>query len=313
MRPERTRSSPHSHLHAPRAPGSAARARRRRQVRRRRAAALTAAGAALALVALMTSGGDRHASHGTSLQSLARAPAGRAHVSVGLLARENLAVDRLLSRQPFIASGGGERREIALTFDDGPGPYTPRLLEALARLHAPGTFFEIGFMISYFHASLERELRMGMAIGDHTELHPMMAKLTPAAQQREILLQTDWLGKYGAEFPRLYRPPYGSFNSATFRILHQLHMLMVLWTVDTDDYRQPGVPAIVHAALAGAKPGAIILMHDAGGTRAQTIAALPEIVRALRARGYKLATVPQLILDDPPRHTQPTPTSLAGD
>ena len=154
---------------------------------------------------------------------------------------------------------------------------------------------------------------MGMVIGDHTELHPMMSRLTQAAQEREILLQTDRLGQYGAAFPRLYRPPYGSFNAATFPILHRLHMLMVLWSDDTDDYLRPGVDAIVQRALAGAKPGAIILMHDAGGTRTQTIAALPALVHALRARGYTLVTIPQLILDDPPRGTQPTPTSLAGD
>ena len=206
MRPERTRTSLASHLQAPVAPKSAARARRRRQVRRRRATALIAAGAVLALVALIATGGDHHSGPAGHGRLLALPPTRPAHRSVGLLTRENLAIDRLLTRQPFIASGGGERREIALTFDDGPGPYTPRLLEQLQRLHAPATFFEIGFMISYFHASLERELQMGMAIGDHTELHPMMAKLTPAAQQRELLLQTEWLGRYGAEFPRLYRP-----------------------------------------------------------------------------------------------------------
>ena len=88
---------------------------------------------------------------------------------------------------------------------------------------------------------------------------------------------------------------------------------MVLWTVDTDDYLQPGVSAIVHRVLAGARPGAIILMHDGGGDRTQTIAALPLIVRALRKRGYDLVTVPQLILDDPPQGHQTLPGHLSGD
>ena len=90
-------------------------------------------------------------------------------------------------------------------------------------------------------------------------------------------------------------------------------MLLVLWSVDTDDYLRPGVDAIVTRALAGAKPGAIILMHDAGGERSETIAALPRIVHALRARGYTLVTIPKLVLDDPPQGHQPTPTSLTGD
>jgi peptidoglycan-N-acetylglucosamine deacetylase len=238
----------------------------------------------------------------------------RAAASSGeLAARENRAIDRLLARQPFISAGGGERREIALTFDDGPGPYTPRLLDQLQRLHVPATFFEIGFMFQWFHASASRQLRIGDVIGDHTETHPMMAQLSAGAQQSQIVDQTEWVRKYGGPFPRLWRPPYGSYNATTLAILHREHMLMVLWTIDTDDYLRPGVSAIVHKALSGARPGAIILMHDAGGDRTETIGALPLIVKSLRDRGYKLVTVPQLILDDPPQHVQRLPTSLAGD
>jgi peptidoglycan-N-acetylglucosamine deacetylase len=154
---------------------------------------------------------------------------------------------------------------------------------------------------------------MGDVIGDHTETHPMMAELSASDQQSEIVDQTEWVRKYRGPFPRLWRPPYGSYNATTLAILREQHMLMVLWTVDTDDYLRPGVSAIVDKALAGARPGAIILMHDAGGDRTQTISALPLIVRALRDRGYKLVTVPQLILDDPPRHAQRLPTRLSGD
>ena len=111
----------------------------------------------------------------------------------------------------------------------------------------------------------------------------------------------------------LFRPPYGSFNATTMRELHAMHLLMVLWSVDTEDYQQPGVSVIVQRALAGAHPGAIILMHDAGGTRTQTIAALPIIIRDLRAGGFRLVTVPELLRDDPPPPGQPLPSSLRGD
>jgi peptidoglycan/xylan/chitin deacetylase (PgdA/CDA1 family) len=97
------------------------------------------------------------------------------------------------------------------------------------------------------------------------------------------------------------------------RQLKSLGLLMVLWSVDTGDYLQPGVPVIVERALAGAHSGAIILMHDAGGARAQTVAALPGIIRGLRSRGYRIVTVPQLMMDDPPPPGQPLPTSLSGD
>ena len=298
-------------------------AARRRRARRRAVAAVAAVlliAPAIVVLLARVSGPGATARAGrrleASVQPASRRPSpatARANAARELLVHEDEAIDRVLQRQPFIAAGGSERREIALTFDDGPGPYTPRLLDELERVHVPATFFEIGFMFRWFHGSITRELRMGDVIGDHTETHPMMAQLSLAAQPSEILDQTGWVRKYGGPFPRLWRPPYGSYNAQTLAILHQGHMLMVLWTVETDDYLRPGVGVIVHNALAGARPGAIILMHDAGGDRSQTIAALPLIVHALRKRGYKLVTVPQLILDDPPRQIQHLPARLGGD
>jgi peptidoglycan-N-acetylglucosamine deacetylase len=299
-------------------------ATRRRRARRRAAAGVAGVlliAAAVGVLFTQVSGGGVATRGGRRLEASVqpeppRRPSSatvRATAARELLVHENEAIDRLLRRQPFITAGGTQRREIALTFDDGPGPYTPRLLNELDRLHVPATFFEIGFMFRWFHASATRELHMGDAIGDHTETHPPMALLSPSAQRAQILGQTEWVRKYGGPFPRLWRPPYGSYNATTLQILHRLHMLMVLWTVDTDDYLRPGVATIVHRALAGARAGAIILMHDAGGDRTQTIAALPLIVRALRARGYRLVTIPKLILDDSPLHRQRLPSHLAGD
>jgi len=284
------------------------------QIRRRRAVALLAglAGLAVLIVALAQdhrrAAAQSHATvRGSRLPLPSPAPAPQPEND------KQAAVASVLAYTPFVKVGAARKPEVALTFDDGPGPYTPLLLNQLHRLHMPATFFEIGFMIRWFHASLTRELQMGDVIGDHTENHPMMALLSPAAQQRQIVDQTESLGKYGAPFPRLWRPPYGSYNQTTLAILHHLHMLMVLWTVDTNDYLRPGVAIIVHRTLTAAKPGAIILMHDAGGDRTQTIAALPKIVRALRQHGYHLVTIPQLILDDPPQHTEQLPNNVAGD
>jgi peptidoglycan/xylan/chitin deacetylase (PgdA/CDA1 family) len=95
-------------------------------------------------------------------------------------------------------------------------------------------------------------------------------------------------------------------------VLHKYRMLMVLWTVDTSDYRRPGVDAIVRSAIRGARPGAIILLHDAGGNRAETVSALPLIVAKLRARGYRLVTVPRLLLDNPAPANQRISAILAG-
>ena len=206
---------------------------------------------------------------------------------------------------------GSQHKEIALTFDDGPGPYTPEVLAALERLHAPATFFEVGIEERYFHASTSAIVARGYPIGDHTETHPAMTQLSMRDQQAELLQDAAAIGDYGAPFPRLYRPPYGLWNNATLKLLHRYRMLMVLWTVDTSDYQSPGVAAIVQRAVQGARPGGIILMHDAGGTRAETVAAIPLIVRELRRRGYKLVTVPRLLLDNPAPAHQPV-ASLQG-
>jgi peptidoglycan/xylan/chitin deacetylase (PgdA/CDA1 family) len=215
-------------------------------------------------------------------------------------ARLARAVGHVLSYSPFVARGGDERREIALTFDDGPGPYTPKVLIALNRLHVKATFFVIGQQVGAFHTALMAESRGGHVIGDHTETHAHIGSLTSADQYREILLPTEQLAAYGLPRPVLFRPPYGSYDDATFTELERLGMLMVLWTVDSQDYRRPGVRQIVQRVVSGAKPGAIMLLHDGGGDRSQTVAAIPKIVKRLRAKHYHLVTLPRLLADDPP-------------
>jgi peptidoglycan-N-acetylglucosamine deacetylase len=230
-----------------------------------------------------------------------------------LEARENRAIDRALAYTPFVRAGGRRRREVALTFDDGPGPYTPAVIRILRRMRAPGTFFEIGFMERWFHASTRHLVRDGFPIGDHTQTHPKMGFLSAPAQRAQILDQAAAIRRQGAPRPRLFRPPYGSFNRATLRTLRRMRMLMVLWTIDTSDYARIGPKAIVQRAVGGARPGAIILLHDAGGDRSQTVAALPYIVRKLRRRHYRLVTVPRLLLDDPPPRGEKLPSGLSGD
>ncbi len=226
---------------------------------------------------------------------------------------ENRAIDRVLSYTPAITHGGSSGNEVALTFDDGPGPYTEQLVGVLNGLHVQATFFAIGEEERYFSGGTLLELRSGDVVGDHTETHPMMASLSRREQHEELFEQIARIELLGGPRPLLFRPPYGSFNATTFKELHALRLLMVLWSTDTRDYTRPGVQAIVQSALAGAHPGAIILMHDAGGDRSQTIAALPAIIAGLRRRGLHPVTVPRLMLDDPPPRGLPIPTSLAGD
>ncbi|MBV9335748.1 MAG: polysaccharide deacetylase family protein [Solirubrobacterales bacterium] len=280
--------------------------------RRRRAAAilaLTALGV-LAAVLLVRAGGvtaDRVAGlpdHGFLGGIRALAGSGPASLAGGEAAAENAAINRTLAYTPYVRVAGREHREIALTFDDGPGPYTPQILSVLERHDVPATFFEVGVLERYFYASTAAIVAAGDPIGDHTEVHAPMSRLSPADQRAQLLEQAAAIERHGARFPRLFRPPYGLWNAATLALLHRYHMLMVLWTVDTNDYLRPGVRAIVTAALSGARPGAIILLHDAGGNRSETVAALPQIIAGLRRRHFRLVTVPRLLLDNPPPRMQ---------
>jgi peptidoglycan/xylan/chitin deacetylase (PgdA/CDA1 family) len=185
------------------------------------------------------------------------------------------------------------------------------MVAALERYHVPATFFEVGVEERYFHAGTAAIVARGYPIGDHTQTHAPMSHLSAKDQQAQLLQDTAAIGDYGAPFPRMFRPPYGLWNPTTLSLLKRYRMLMVLWTIDTDDYQLPGVSSIVDRAVDGAKPGAIILLHDAGGDRLQTVEALPKIIKRLRARGYKLVTVPRLLLDNPAPKDQDV-ASLAG-
>jgi peptidoglycan/xylan/chitin deacetylase (PgdA/CDA1 family) len=229
----------------------------------------------------------------------ALAGSGAGSLAADVQADQNAAISKTLGYTPYVRIAGSQHRELALTFDDGPGPYTPAVLSVLERLHVPATFFEVGVLEQYFHASTTQIVADGDVIGDHTQLHEPMSHLSRRDQAAQLLEETSAIGAYGAPFPRLFRPPYGVWNDTTLALLKRYRMLMVLWTVDTSDYREPGVQAIVDSAVGGARPGAIILMHDAGGNRSETVAALPIIIRKLRAEGYKLVTVPQLLVDNP--------------
>jgi peptidoglycan-N-acetylglucosamine deacetylase len=284
--------------------------------RRRAGAALIVLGVLALLVVALQSHSNSHGSPravGVPPSHASAAKLNPEQVQAQAKSAESKAVAAVLAYTPVVVQGGPKGNELALTFDDGPGPYTVKLVETLNKLRVHATFFAIGEEERYFSAGTIAELHSGDVIGDHTETHPMMARLSRRDQRNELLEQIYRIQLLGGPTPQLFRPPYGSFDATTFSELRALHLLMILWSTDTADYTRPGVDAIVQSALAGAHPGAIILMHDAGGDRSETIAALPAIVKGLRKRGLHPVTIPRLLLDDPPAPGQPIPTSLAGD
>jgi peptidoglycan/xylan/chitin deacetylase (PgdA/CDA1 family) len=285
------------------------------QIRRRR----LAAAAVLALVVLVgaiviatSSAHHDSAAMAKARKELTGARHAKSHPASQPENDLNSVVAHVLTYTPFVKEGSAAAGDVALTFDDGPGPYTPQVLSVLEHYHVHATFFVIGKMLRYFSASTVRAIEDGDVIGDHTESHPMLAQLSAHDQKEELFEAMARIELLGAPRPVLFRPPYGSFNTTTIRELRALHLLMVLWSVDTGDFAQPGVSAIVERALEGAHPGAIILMHDAGGTRTETIEALPAIIKGIRARGLRLVTVPRLLMEDPPPAGQQLPTNLSG-
>jgi peptidoglycan/xylan/chitin deacetylase (PgdA/CDA1 family) len=245
----------------------------------------------------------------------ARSPrphAGSAGSAAALASRQNRAINAVLRYTSYIARGTGRRPDVALTFDDGPSPYTPSILRILIRMHVPATFFVVGQQLNDFASGVRSELRHGFDVSDHTENHAWLIRLSPSGQYGQIDDAAKRLQNLGDPFPRLLRPPYGAFNSTTVKTLARVKMLMVLWSVDPGDWRRPGVGAIESNVLKNARSGSIVLLHDGGGYRDQTVKALPAIIDGLRRRHYRLVTVPQMLIDDPPPRHQGLPHLGAG-
>ena len=213
----------------------------------------------------------------------------------------------LLDTTPIVTSAGAGERQVALTFDDGPGPYTAKVARILQRAGAGATFFELGGQIAGNSATVRAVADAGFEVADHTQTHPRLPGLSPAAQRAQVDDAAAMLRNTGVDPAPLFRPPYGVTDRSTRAYVRSRGLLMVLWSVDTSDYTRPGVNAIVRRALAGAKPGAIILMHDGGGDRSQTVAALPRILKGLKRKGLQPVTVTKLLTDSPPSRDQFVP------
>lgn len=189
----------------------------------------------------------------------------------------------------LVSNGPRDRPLVALTFDDGPSDETPAFLDFLRGVGVPATFFEVGSVMGGREATMRRMLREGHEIGDHTQDHveyPGHAQIAAAASRIEAATGFK---------PCLFRPPGGAVNGSVVATAGALGMTTVLWDVDPFDWKLPGSAAIASHILSAAHPGSIILMHDGGGPRGGTLAALPAIVSGLRARGYGFATVSELL------------------
>jgi peptidoglycan/xylan/chitin deacetylase (PgdA/CDA1 family) len=192
--------------------------------------------------------------------------------------------------QRFGGPAGGKM--VALTFDDGPSVYTPQVLAILNRYGVHATFFEIGRQVGPLAATSRAVIRDGDVIGDHTWSHPDLTARNTAVQVRPT--QAAIHNATGFR-PCLLRPPYGIAPAGVVRIVRSLGLLTIQWDVDPADWSRPGASVIAQRVLSAVRPGSIVIMHDGGGDRSETVQALGTIVPTLLARGYHLVTVPRLL------------------
>jgi peptidoglycan-N-acetylglucosamine deacetylase len=239
-----------------------------------------------ALNRLTTQGGTLT---GRGADSLAGITSSRAQASA-------LAGAGRLARHGPRLTPAGAAPEVALTFDDGPNPpYTGQILGILARYQVPATFFCVGLQASAHPAELARMAAAGHGLGNHTWSHPFLPDLSRAQLTEQLDRTDEAVARAAGGRPGLFRPPYGSRSPDVLRWLGERGTPIVLWDVDTSDWARPGAAVIAGRVLMQARPGTIILMHDGGGDRSQTVAALPLVIEGLLDRGYRFTRADTLL------------------
>lgn len=230
----------------------------------------------------------------------------------------------LQSHNRFLYTGNRYLPEIALTFDDGPNPYyTPKILAVLRQYKVKATFFCVGRQVAHYPNLVKQEYADGNLVGNHSWSHPDLALLTNDEIDSQINLTSNVIQQVIGVKPAFFRPPYGIVNARVLSKANLLGLTTIIWNDEARDWATPGTSVIASRILNLAGDGAIILMHDGGGDRSQTIAALPTIITTLRLRGYQFVTLQQMLKDLPkrPASTQapifvptpvPSPSSAAS-
>ncbi len=192
-----------------------------------------------------------------------------------------------------ILVGDLSKKQVALTFDDGPHPaYTPQILRILKQYNARATFFVVGAQAQKYPELIRAEVAAGSSVGNHTYDHVSLVKIPPAYVGTEIKACGQIIQQITGRAPHLFRPPGGTYDATVAQMSDALGYTMVLWTADPGDYAGPGADVILGRTLARVNNGAIILLHDGIG---QTIQMLPRLLQYLRANGYETVTVDEML------------------
>ncbi|MDX6361623.1 polysaccharide deacetylase family protein [Streptomyces sp. NPDC058274] len=198
----------------------------------------------------------------------------------------------LVRHEPFLRMAG-RGRSMVLTFDDGPDPrYTPDILRTLRQHDVRAMFFVCGEM-AVDNKDLLREMADdGHIVGNHTWTHPLLTQLSRSKIRSEMERTCEVIDDAYGEPPVWFRAPYGAWNRAAFQLGSEMGMEPLAWTVDTLDWTTPGTRTIVDRVEHGAAPGVVVLSHDAGGDRSQSVRALRDYLPELLDSGYHI-TVPR--------------------
>ena len=201
--------------------------------------------------------------------------------------------------------GHDPRKRIAFTFDDGPDPaWTPEILKVLKREHAPATFFLVGDQVQKHPALVRQEFKAGHLLGNHTFFHPNLQDISASRLSMEINSTERAIEAITRRGTKLFRAPYDIDTTPTLpaqleplRAVSEMGLIIAGVDIDSEDYARPGSEAIVRNVLKQLKPNGpnIVLMHDGGGDRSETVAALAKLLPLLRREGYQFVSIDQLM------------------
>ena len=183
---------------------------------------------------------------------------------------------------------------VALTFDDGPWPtQTEEVLDILAEADVKASFFMVGYLIERYPDIARRVADEGHVIGNHTQNHMILTRQSGEVTRRQIVDASRTITDVTGVTPAWFRPPGGAMNTRVLKEANRMDMDLVMWDVDPQDWRRPGVERLLDDMLSQIGPGSVILLHDGGGDRSQTIEVLPLLIEELKEQGYLFVTLDQ--------------------
>ena len=200
----------------------------------------------------------------------------------------------------FICQGSGHKKQVALTFDDGPHPsHTPQILNLLNEYQARATFFVLGRHAAYYPRLIRKLVESGQEVENHSFSHLRFPPENHKVWQSQLERTELELDLLGCPDHRLFRPPFSDYNQELLQFLANIRQRLILWSVDSADWREPDPLNIAVNVLSQVRPGSIVIMHDSDETgaadRQPTVEALGLILPALEARGYRCVTVSELL------------------